>query len=116
MALIQHDCTTTYHDTNCLPLVKKDIDKGENWKSPRDNDNTVENFGLDHMKLPFPYKLHMLLCDMEATGHGHIISWVEGGKAFQIHDQKQFETLIQPRYFRQSKISSFIRQVNVQKL
>lgn len=67
--------------------------------------------GLDHMRLPFAYKLHILLCDMETKGCEHVISWVKEGKAFKIHDRTTFETLIQPHYFRQSKIASFIRQV-----
>jgi hypothetical protein len=66
--------------------------------------------GLDHMRLPFAYKLHILLCDMETKGCEHIISWVEEGNAFKIHDRKIFEALIQPHYFKQSKIASFIRQ------
>ena len=69
--------------------------------------------GLDHMRLPFAYKLHILLCDMETKGSEHVISWVKDGKAFKIHDRKTFETQIQPRYFRQSKIASFIRQVRL---
>ncbi len=69
--------------------------------------------GLNHMRLPFAYKLHILLGDMEANRCEHIISWVENGIAFQIHDRQQFEDRIQPRYFRQSKIASFIRQVRI---
>ena len=70
--------------------------------------------GLDHVRLPFAYKLHMLLCDMENNGCEDIISWVEDGNAFKVHDQQRFQELIQPRYFRQSKITSFIRQVSSQ--
>lgn len=67
---------------------------------------------LDHMRLPFAYKLHILLCDVEHTSCENIISWVANGTAFRIHDRRQFQEVIQPRYFRQSKISSFIRQVS----
>lgn len=73
---------------------------------------TVHNEGLDHMRIPFAYKLHILLGDMETTGCEHIISWVDDGRAFKIHDRRKFEQLVQPRYFRQSKIASFIRQVS----
>ncbi len=68
--------------------------------------------GLGHMRLPFAYKLHILLNDMESAGCEHVISWVEDGKAFKIHDRQKFEDMIQPLYFRQSKIASFIRQVS----
>ena len=73
---------------------------------------TVLRNGLGHMRLPFAYKLHILLEDMEKTGCEHIISWVEDGKAFKIHKPKEFEKQIQPRYFRQSKYASFVRQVS----
>lgn len=131
MTLIQHDCATTGTSPNIsrcfLPFILNDTGEEEEKtknsrtiKSPPSlqdhNDPQNDNeFGLDHMRLPFPYKLHILLCDMESTGQEHIISWVEDGKAFKIHDQEKFETSIQPRYFRQSKIASFIRQVSVQK-
>lgn len=136
MTLIQHNCATTSTSSDIsrcfLPFIpSKDTGRKEEEEIPKDrrtkksppssqgqdhNDPQHDNeFGLDHMRLPFPYKLHILLCDMESTGQEHIISWVEHGKAFKIHDQKKFETSIQPRYFRQSKIASFIRQVSIQK-
>lgn len=120
MKLIQNDSTVTSCNFQFSCLPKRDDEDEENRTGTSssssnlhraDNDIALaDHFGLDHMRLPFPYKLHILLCDMETTGREHIISWVEDGKAFKIHQQQQFETLIQPRYFRQSKISSFIRQ------
>lgn len=66
-------------------------------------------FGVS--QLPFAYKLHVLLNDVETLGLTGIISWVCDGKAFKIHDPKEFEKAIQPRYFRQTKLGSFVRQV-----
>lgn len=74
---------------------------------------TVLRDGVGHMRLPFAFKLHLLLEDMEKTGRDDIISWVEDGKAFKIHKPTVFETKIQHRYFQQSKIASFIRQVRI---
>ncbi len=76
-----------------------------------ENEISLAN-GLDHIRLPFAYKLHILLSDMESNKCKNIISWVEDGNAFKIHDRERFEQVVQPHYFRQSKLSSFIRQVS----
>jgi HSF-type DNA-binding len=65
-----------------------------------------------HIRLPFVHKLFLMLNDLEAKGYGHIISWLDDGKAFKIHDPSLFEASIQPQYFRQSRLASFIRQVS----
>jgi len=63
-------------------------------------------------RLPFAYKLHLMLSEMEDKGTSHIISWVGDGSAFKIHNPDEFEKTIQQSYFEQSKIASFIRQVS----
>ena len=65
-----------------------------------------------HIRLPFVHKLYLMLNDMEAKGYDHIISWIGDGKAFKIHNPSVFEASIQPQYFRQSRLASFIRQVS----
>jgi len=67
-----------------------------------------------HSHLPFVHKLFILLQDMEAKGYDHIISWIGDGKAFKIHNPSLFEASIQPKYFRQSRVASFIRQVSLE--
>lgn len=62
---------------------------------------------------PFPEKLHRMLTEVEVTGRGHIISFVDNGKAFAIHKPNQFFKEIVPLYFRQSRLSSFKRQLNL---
>lgn len=62
---------------------------------------------------PFPEKLHRLLRECEATGNDDIISFTADGKAFQIHKPDRFFSIIVPRYFKQSKLSSFKRQLNL---
>ena len=62
---------------------------------------------------PFPEKLHRLLSETEAMGQTDIISWVAGGRAFVIrHPQRFFQDVV-PLYFRQSRLSSFKRQLNL---
>jgi HSF-type DNA-binding len=91
-----------------IPLLQADERNMSEEKGQQD--------GLGRMRLPFVYKLHLLLNDMELKGCNHIISWVGDGKAFKIHDPEEFEKIIQPHYFRQSKLASFIRQVRLEKL
>lgn len=64
----------------------------------------------------FPVKLYDLLEDAESDETiKAIISWHPNGTEFKVHNKEKFETLIQPKYFRQSKHSSFRRQLNLWK-
>jgi hypothetical protein len=64
-------------------------------------------------KLPFAWKLYEMLEGVEQSGDGHIVSWVESGKAFRVHDLSSFVQRIVPIYFNQSKYKSFQRQLNL---
>lgn len=62
---------------------------------------------------PFPEKLHRLLLEVEAAGRSDVISFVAQGRAFAIHKPDIFFKEIVPLYFRQSRLSSFKRQLNL---
>merc|ERR1712232_1040366 len=62
---------------------------------------------------PFPEKLHRLLLEVEAAGRADVISFVANGRAFAIHKPDKFFKEIVPLYFRQSRLSSFKRQLNL---
>jgi len=62
---------------------------------------------------PFPEKLHRLLTEVEAAGRSDVISFIATGKAFAIHKPDKFFKEIVPKYFRQSRLSSFKRQLNL---
>eukprot|EP00533_Pseudo-nitzschia_delicatissima_P012656 CAMPEP_0197271198 /NCGR_PEP_ID=MMETSP1432-20130617/8215_1 /TAXON_ID=44447 /ORGANISM="Pseudo-nitzschia delicatissima, Strain UNC1205" /LENGTH=353 /DNA_ID=CAMNT_0042736595 /DNA_START=112 /DNA_END=1173 /DNA_ORIENTATION=- len=62
---------------------------------------------------PFPEKLHRMLLEIEKDGSGHIISFFPHGRAFGIHDCDKFEEKTMPKYFKQSRLSSFQRQLNL---
>jgi len=62
---------------------------------------------------PFPEKLHRLLLEVEACGRADVISFVANGRAFAIHKADAFFKDIVPLYFRQSRLSSFKRQLNL---
>lgn len=65
------------------------------------------------VKEPFPEKLHRMLLEIEKDGNGHIVSFFPHGRAFGIHDTEKFEEKIMPIYFKQSRLSSFQRQLNL---
>ncbi|GAX16311.1 hypothetical protein FisN_35Hh010 [Fistulifera solaris] len=63
--------------------------------------------------VPFPNKLHAVLDQVEADGLSHVISWQPHGRCFVIHNPQEFVEYVMPRYFRQSKLTSFQRQLNL---
>mmetsp|Transcript_17550 Transcript_17550/g.30705 ORF Transcript_17550/g.30705 Transcript_17550/m.30705 type:complete len:484 (-) Transcript_17550:113-1564(-) len=63
---------------------------------------------------PFVSSLYELVSD---HGSNHIVSWLdgvdEGGKTrFRVHDANLLVTDILPKYFRHTKLTSFMRQLN----
>lgn len=68
---------------------------------------------LPASKMPFLYKLHILLDDVEATGNDHIVSWLEHGKSFKVYRPNSFIKTIAPLYFKQTRYKSFQRQLHL---
>jgi hypothetical protein len=62
---------------------------------------------------PFPEKLHRMLDTVEREGLSEVVGFFSHGRAFAIHKQKRFINDIMPRFFRQSKLTSFQRQLNL---
>jgi len=54
-----------------------------------------------------------MLQELQKDGFDHIISWRPHGRAFMVVDQEAFAKEILPLWFRQSKYSSFQRQLNL---
>jgi hypothetical protein len=52
-----------------------------------------------------------MLEDVEKNGQDHIISWVNDGTGFRVHDLDRFVDRIIPKYFKQTKYKSFQRQL-----
>jgi len=66
--------------------------------------------------VPFPVKLHDMLTEMDkdVTGNkGKIVSWMPHGRCLKVHKPQEFVKKILPKYFRQTKLTSFQRQLNV---
>jgi len=66
--------------------------------------------GYDHS---FPVKLHYVLNDIEKDGLADVVSWQPHGMAFVVHKKSAFVEQFLPLYFKQSKIASFQRQLNL---
>lgn len=62
---------------------------------------------------PFPQKLFRMLHETEEQGLTDIVSWSPHGRVFRVHQQDRFIAEIMPRYFQQTKWSSFTRQLNL---
>jgi hypothetical protein len=62
---------------------------------------------------PFPEKLHRMLHEVEEAGDVGIISFFAHGRAFGIHDLERFVSDVMPKHFKQSRLSSFQRQLNL---
>jgi hypothetical protein len=62
--------------------------------------------------ITFPWLLHILLEDAEIKGFSHVVSWLEGGTTFKVHNPKEFADRVMPCYFNQTRYKSFQRQLN----
>lgn len=59
----------------------------------------------------FPFLLHKMLNDAELYGFEEVVSWLNDGRSFKIHDKQKFVCEILFRYFRgQHQYKSFQRQ------
>lgn len=67
------------------------------------------------VKEPFPVKLWNVLhhIDGKEPHLARAISWSNDGKSFRVHCQRRFEQEVQRRFFKQSRYSSFRRQLNL---
>ncbi|CAB9520027.1 stress transcription factor B-2b [Seminavis robusta] len=81
---------------------------------PDENDDEEEpHRRRGGVSIAFPLKLHAVLDQVEADGLGHVISWQPHGRSFVVHKPKEFVDHVMPKYFRQTKLTSFQRQLNL---
>lgn len=62
---------------------------------------------------PFPEKLYEMLASESDDSPDGIVSWIPHGRAFIVRKPKKFTSEIMPKYFRQTKLTSFQRQLNL---
>ena len=94
-----------YHDYATLP------DAAASTASSPAGDPTLKK-KTGGVSQPFPEKL-MSMLDIESNAHPDVVSWLPHGRAFLVRKPKIFTSEIMPEYFRQSKLTSFQRQLNL---
>jgi hypothetical protein len=62
-------------------------------------------------QIPFPFKLYIMLEDIEKQGMQYIVSWMPSGRSFKVHKPSEFVILVAPQYFILTKYKSFKRQL-----
>jgi hypothetical protein len=65
------------------------------------------------VSVPFPQKMHSVLDEVERDGLSNVIAWQPHGRCFVIHKPKEFTDHVMPHCFRQTKLTSFQRQLNI---
>ena len=60
---------------------------------------------------PFPQHLFHMLQKIEKEGLSHIVGWAPHGRSFAVHKREEFVNSVLPVYFKQTKHSSFQRQL-----
>ncbi len=61
----------------------------------------------------FPVRLHVMLSMAKSESFDHIFSWQPHGRCFKVHDAAKFVNDVMPRWFKQTKLRSFHRQLNL---
>lgn len=64
-------------------------------------------------RVSLPMALHNLLDKAVEENKEHIVSWVENGTAFKIHDRDAFINDMLPRFFKTTTFKSFQRSLNL---
>mmetsp|Transcript_39983 Transcript_39983/g.96478 ORF Transcript_39983/g.96478 Transcript_39983/m.96478 type:complete len:586 (+) Transcript_39983:152-1909(+) len=63
-------------------------------------------------RVPFPQRLFHLLKLAEENGWEDIVSWVNDGTGFKVHDRVKFEELLLQKHFNTTRYASFARQLH----
>lgn len=61
----------------------------------------------------FPLTLYSLLEKANEGGYSDIVSWQSHGRAFRVHNPTRFVKEIMPQFFKQTRITSFQRQLSM---
>lgn len=91
----------------------KDRANEEDGPLSKKDEVVLSQYDEDRVGGTFPLKLHIILKILEKEGKDHIFSWLPHGRAFGIHKPGMFEEEVMKRFFKQSQISSFRRQLNL---
>lgn len=111
-----HDREEEYRDIEAQNAASN----GGKEVSPRKNDSSRScdneykaQRARGGVTIPFPFKLHRMLESVDRDGLSAIVSWQPHGRAFLVHKPNEFVSKVLPQNFRQSKLTSFQRQLNL---
>ena len=112
-----HTANNVYHDhsQDTEEDVERDlmIQLSKNIKSCDPKRHNVKRRVRGGVSDPFPFKLHEMLDYVENEGDTHVVSWLPHGRAFCVHKPNNFVSCIMSKHFRQTKLTSFQRQLNL---
>lgn len=87
----------------------------QNQKGPESDPGSVRvvsGSGFRYV-VPFPWRLHQMICETEIAGKKSIVSWTQDSRHFKVHDPQVFMEDIVPRFFKQKSYKSFQRQLHL---
>lgn len=105
-----------YHDNYRDPLNFQTVKKGPDTANVDDStDGRKESRAVFRggVSVHFPERLFEMLEQVDLIGMAHVVSWQPHGRAFLVHRPQEFVAEVMPRFFRQSKFTSFQRQLNL---
>jgi len=77
--------------------------------SNEESDGSKQSTGNLNARLSFPERLFEMLLSEE---HSDVVAWLNHGKAFRINKQTRFVNEVFPKYFKESKYTSFTRKLS----
>lgn len=97
-----------YHDYSSV--VEEDLQEITRQSFGESGSKKMRRGPRGGVATPFPLKLHQLL---EEHLFDDIISWLSHGRAFIMHRPQEFLDKVMTKYFKQTKLTSFQRQLNL---
>ena len=100
----QHQQIIDFLSSQDLPMMQQHPHQAATGATRASNDPAADLF---------PTKLHHMLHDAERQGFTNVVSWgTDSKKNFRVHDKREFERLVLPKYFKMTKYKSFTRQLH----
>lgn len=78
-------------------------------KETEKNQSSGKGVKAKDTQITFPQRLLQVLAEADSAD---AISWLSHGKSFIVYDKKKFVETILPRFFKESKFTSFTRKLN----
>jgi hypothetical protein len=95
-----------------LPVAGGDDEDDMGISSCEGSIRVVSGSGFRYV-VPFPYRLHKMLSDVDARGDASIVSFMPDGRHFKVHNPQRFVVEIIPKAFKQKSLKSFQRQLHL---